>query len=76
MTVEDALLDVLLPKYYKRLFPHYLMCKWLGYSEGILSLYIIYLKCALFYSIFKFRKNFFIGENSVLLLKMTFICVT
>ena len=33
-SVDNDLLDVLLPKYYKRLFPHYLMCKWLGYSEG------------------------------------------
>lgn len=29
---ENTLHD-LLPEYYKRLFPHYLMCKWLGYSE-------------------------------------------
>ena len=33
-SVDNDLLDVLLPKSYKRLFPHYLMCKWLGYSEG------------------------------------------
>ena len=32
--IDNDLLDVLLPRYYKRLFPHYLMCKWLGYSEG------------------------------------------
>lgn len=29
---ENWLLD-LLPEYYKRLFPHYLLCKWLGFSE-------------------------------------------
>lgn len=32
-TVNDTELLDLLPKYYKRLFPSYLMCKWLGYSE-------------------------------------------
>ena len=32
--INDNALQVLLPEYYKRLFPHYLLCKWLGYSEG------------------------------------------
>jgi DNA primase small subunit len=31
--LSDEDLMVLLPIYYKRLFPTYLMCKWLGYSE-------------------------------------------
>jgi len=30
--INDNDLENLLPHYYKRLFPHYLMCKWLGYS--------------------------------------------
>lgn len=33
MTSETALQE-LLPEYYKRLFPSYLLCKWLGYSEA------------------------------------------
>ncbi len=32
--VNDTILQNLLPEYYKRLFPNYLMCKWLGYSTG------------------------------------------
>jgi hypothetical protein len=32
--LNDNTLQQLLPQYYKRLFPYYLMCKWLGYSEG------------------------------------------
>lgn len=31
--INDTKLTNLLPIYYKRLFPYYLMCKWLGYSE-------------------------------------------
>lgn len=38
--INDQLLEELLPKYYKRLFPYYLLCKWLGYSEGKLLLTI------------------------------------
>ena len=33
--INDNTLLQLLPIYYKRLFPHYLLCKWLGYNEGI-----------------------------------------
>jgi hypothetical protein len=33
-TINDNTLQILLPEYYKRLFPHYLLCKWLGYNEG------------------------------------------
>jgi hypothetical protein len=33
-TITETSLQELLPEYYKRLFPHYLMCKWLGYSES------------------------------------------
>lgn len=32
-TIDDNTLANLLPIYYKRLFPIYNMCKWLGYSE-------------------------------------------
>jgi DNA primase small subunit len=32
-TIDDNTLTNLLPKYYKRLFPAYNFCKWLGYSE-------------------------------------------
>ena len=38
-TITETSLQELLPEYYKRLFPHYLMCKWLGYSEG--KIYIL-----------------------------------
>ncbi len=38
--INDTTLQNLLPEYYKRLFPHYLMCKWLGYSTSKLSLNI------------------------------------
>ena len=48
--VDNDLLDVLLPKYYKRLFPHYLMCKWLGYNEGETFLnYPIKMKIRIFF---------------------------
>jgi hypothetical protein len=36
-SITETSLQELLPEYYKRLFPHYLMCKWLGYSEGKVS---------------------------------------
>ena len=31
---NENTLQNLLPEYYKRLFPSYLMCKWLGYSTS------------------------------------------
>lgn len=34
-TIDENTLSTLLPEYYKRLFPVYSMCKWLGYSEGL-----------------------------------------
>ena len=52
--VNDTILQNLLPEYYKRLFPHYLMCKWLGYSTGkfYLSLFYLSIKISIF-----FKKN-------------------
>lgn len=32
--IDDNILSNFLPEYYKRLFPIYNMCKWLGYNEG------------------------------------------
>ncbi len=59
-TVNDTELLDLLPKYYKRLFPSYLMCKWLGYSEGKRSLLYLIIESLLLLINFKsVQKEYF-----------------